>query len=100
MGVGRLRDPGVMAVTPTGYWLSMPCTRARDNTGEYLVRVAPDLGRLLRGLVERPLRQRKARAEMGDPHAHARADADLGDQLGPGERARCVGQIADDADRL
>ena len=40
------------------------------------LRIAPYLGRLRRGLVDRPLRQRQTLGDIGEDHPHARADAD------------------------
>src|SRR5271163_5124525 len=61
------------------------------------LRVAPDICRLRRGRVDRPLRQGETRGDIAEHHAHARPDAEAAHLIGRRELPVGGGEIADDA---
>ena len=77
----------------------------RGNAGEvdgafHLLGVAPDVGRPLHSLVDRPLRQGEAGGDVAEHHAHASSYADLLHEFGRRKLAIRGAQIADDPQRL
>src|SRR5215469_7392644 len=104
-GVASTRNPRAslpagIAVTGSPTVAAPPDDARPGGSAKSFLRVTPRLLGLPRGLVDRPLRQRDAVADVAKHHAHAGADADLPHQLGRCQLPVGRAQIADHAQRL
>src|SRR5271156_6143496 len=81
----RRRRGGIIAAAAPSRSLRSACPWPIKRTAAGLalfLRVAPDICRLRRGRVDRPLRQGETRGDIAEHHAHARPDAEAAHLIG------------------
>src|SRR5690242_17819671 len=88
---------GIMAAAAPSRSLRSACLWPIN---ELFLRIAPDVCRLRRSLVDRPLRQREAGGDVAEHHAYAGPDADAAYLIGRRQLAVGSAQIPNDTQRF
>src|SRR5207245_866757 len=74
--------------------------RTHGSWPSLFLRIAPDVGGLRRGFVDRPLRQGKTGRHIAEHHAYPRSDADAAHLVRRRQLAVRSAEVADDAQRF